>query len=107
MLFIRPRGAGEGDHAKHGGGGFETKVRFVVDAASTILSASALWMVLLPRFAGQDRIIVPATHLLRPSFAKPRRSRVGKGATRRAHVFLLSFIRVGFACAQPTLQSFP
>jgi hypothetical protein len=30
---------------------------------------------------------------------------VGKGAKRRAHVHLLRFVRVGFACAQPTLQS--
>ena len=34
-----------------------------------------------------------------PSFAEVRRSRVGKGATRRAHVFC-SFIRVGFASAR-------
>ena len=51
------------------------------------------------------RSFVPAARFSRPSFAKPRRSRVGKGAKRRAHVFLLSFIRVGFARAQPTLQS--
>jgi hypothetical protein len=43
----------------------------------------------------------------RPSFAtKPRKERrVGKGAKRRAHV--LSFIRVGFACAQPPYKAPP
>src|ERR1700683_830926 len=61
MLFIRPRGAGEGDHTKCGGGGVEIKIRFVVDAPSTILrSTSSLRTVPPPRFAGQKRIIVLA-----------------------------------------------
>jgi hypothetical protein len=48
---------------------------------------------------------VLATHPLRPSFAKLR-SRVGKGATRRAHVFS-SLKSVGFAALSPPYKAFP
>jgi hypothetical protein len=52
------------------------------------------------------RSIVPAAHFFCVRVLRTATGRVGKGATRRAHVSLLHFIPVGFASAQPTLRSF-
>jgi hypothetical protein len=56
-----------------------------------------------PRARGEEKGISFPRRAPRPSLAEAKR-RVGKGAKRRAHVLLTSLIRVGFACAQPTLQ---
>jgi hypothetical protein len=55
-LFIRPREAGEGDHAKRGGGGVGAEVYVAADAPPTALCA-----VPPPRYAGRDEERVART----------------------------------------------